>query len=52
MLCLLLVVRRKKRRKKKRERNSWGLFTQDQKPETPYWLCQAGFLQLLGAIKG
>jgi hypothetical protein len=45
----------KKKKKKKREKEkitAGGLLSQGLRPDTPCWLCLAGFLQLLGAIKG
>jgi hypothetical protein len=51
MVCFLLVGRRMK--KKKREvAMGFFFFPPGLEPDTPCYLCQAGFLWLLGAIKG
>jgi hypothetical protein len=39
-------------KKKEKKRSSQGLFSQGQRPDTPCWPFWAGFLRLLGAIKG
>jgi hypothetical protein len=46
----LLLVGRKKERKKKKKETAGGLFSPGL--DMLFWLCCAGFLQLLGATKG
>jgi hypothetical protein len=42
----------KKKKKKIEKRSSWGLFSQGRRLAMPCWLCRAGFLWLLSAVKG
>jgi hypothetical protein len=51
MVCFLLVGRRMKK-KEKRSGHGIFFFSPGLEPDTPCYLCQAGFLWLLGAIKG
>jgi hypothetical protein len=49
MLAFLLVGRKKEREKRKKSNNQGAFFPE---PGMLCWLCHAGFLWLLGAIRG